>query len=295
MFSSTVVIIVLACGMALSYALNVWLTYYICCNAKRRKKRHLTAVQQKGTESQGEMDNPALEHDGDEKPSKLVSQAKPVSQEKNDFRHSEVQECQGEHAPRNNTTNRQEKHPHVYQMVEPGLFTAPMTNYHEMVNFPGHSPTNLQHKTKASLTTKTKSAYHSLIAVSDTSFSLVGCHFSRDYSLLSLVTVEKEADKSQSTSAKDENVERIAGAAIPDYIEIISDEDFTKIRKAASPSQTLLGKNNPYEPLKPSPGSRIQQACKEKPLADASKDQQANQSGDDDEDDYWEPLDDSKP
>ena len=255
----------------------------------------MTAVQQKGTESQGEMDNPALEHDGDEKPSKLVSQAKPVSQEKNDFRHSEVQECQGEHVPRNNTTNRQEKHPHVYQMVEPGLSTAPMTNYHEMVNFPGHSPTNLQHKTKASLTTKTKSAYQPLSP--QLRATTKNNHRKNDnqqeknlYQKLQL-----KSDKSQSTSAKDENVERIAGAAIPDYIEIISDEDFTKIRKAASPSQTLFGKNNPYEPLKPSPGSRIQQACKEKPLADASKDQQGNQSGDDDEDDYWEPLDDSKP
>lgn len=82
MFSSTVVIIVLACGMALSYVVNVWLTYYICCKAKRSKKRHLPAVQQERIESQGEMKNLGLEHDGDEQQSKLVSQAKPVSQEK---------------------------------------------------------------------------------------------------------------------------------------------------------------------------------------------------------------------
>lgn len=44
----------------------------------------------------------------------------------------------------------------------------------------------------------------------------------------------------------DENVERIAGAAIPDYVEIISDVDFTKTRKAGSPSQRLLGKNNSF-------------------------------------------------
>lgn len=68
--------------VALSYVVNVWLTYYICCKAKRSKKRHLPAVQQKRIESQGEMKNPGLEHDGDEQQSKLVSQAKPVSQEK---------------------------------------------------------------------------------------------------------------------------------------------------------------------------------------------------------------------
>jgi len=78
-FSSTVVIIVLACGMALSYVLNVWITYYICCKAKRSKKRHLPAVQQEGIESQGEMENPALEYDGDEQQSKLVSQEKMIS------------------------------------------------------------------------------------------------------------------------------------------------------------------------------------------------------------------------
>ena len=196
------------------------------------------------------------------KPSKLVSQAKPVNQEKTDFRYSGVQECQREHAPRNYVTKRQEEHAHIYQRVDSGLSTTPLTNYHEMVNFPGYSPANLQNKTKASFTTTTKSAYQPLSPQLRTTTKNNHRKYDNQQEKNLYQKLQLKSEKSQSTSAMDENVERFADAAIPDYIEKISDEDFPNTRKAASHSQTLRGKNNSYEPLKPSTDSRIQQACK---------------------------------
>ena len=157
-----------------------------------------------------------------------------------------MQDCQGEHALRNHVTKQQEEHPHIYQRVDPGLSTASSINCHEMVNFPGYSPGNPKNKTKASFATTTKSAYQPLSPQlrATTKNNHRKNDNQQEKNLYQKLQIKSE--KSQSTSAMDENVERIAGAAIPDYIEIISDVDFTKTRKAGSPSQTLLGKTNLY-------------------------------------------------
>ncbi|XP_068679351.1 uncharacterized protein [Montipora foliosa] len=289
MFSTTLLITVLVCGMALSYILNIWLTYYICCKTKRRRKRHLTLVQQnkalaRRTASQGRLENLAFEHDLDENNSQPGNQEDPGQKGIDDIPPKKASQVQ--HAPNSDNAGWQEEEeeeePHVYQRIDSCLSNPPITNCSLISETDGHRPTVKQPITQ----TPPKSTYQPLSPQlrAKTKNDKKGDN-QQNINLYQQLQLKNE--ESQSSSAMDDN-----GNSFPDYIEIISDEDFANItKKTTTPLfETEVTKTTPNESFKPAPGSKTQLKHNQRALATVVEHHQAPEEND--EPDYLEPVDD---
>ncbi|XP_068679354.1 uncharacterized protein [Montipora foliosa] len=288
-FSTTLLITVLVCGMALSYILNIWLTYYICCKTKRRRKRHLTLVQQnkalaRRTASQGRLENLAFEHDLDENNSQPGNQEDPGQKGIDDIPPKKASQVQ--HAPNSDNAGWQEEEeeeePHVYQRIDSCLSNPPITNCSLISETDGHRPTVKQPITQ----TPPKSTYQPLSPQlrAKTKNDKKGDN-QQNINLYQQLQLKNE--ESQSSSAMDDN-----GNSFPDYIEIISDEDFANItKKTTTPLfETEVTKTTPNESFKPAPGSKTQLKHNQRALATVVEHHQAPEEND--EPDYLEPVDD---
>ena len=291
-------IIALACVLALSYLLNIWFTYYICCRARRRKKRHLTAVRQRElsrkTTSQHGSENLALEDEGDEN-------CTPVSQENQVFRHNDIHSTRSkrvrcEHAPTSDAACHQEQKHHVYQRLQSCLFDQPAQTHPEVLETPGHSPPNQQAVIQARIKSQIKPSYRSLSPQIQTATKGSSDNDNQqDGNLYQKLLLRNMLPEDSQTPFADhdsrENGNKSKRVSDHDYVEVISDEAFAKIAMVTPTSQAETGIRNAYEALKPAPGPTLKDETKEYACAALVEDQQLVRPRETQEADYLEPTD----
>ena len=256
----------------------------------------MTLVQQnkalaRRTASQGRLENLAFEHDLDENNSKPGNQEDPRQKGIDDIPPKKASQVQ--HAPNSDNAGWQEEEeeeePHVYQRIDSCLSNPPITNYSLISETDGHRPSVKQPITQ----TPPKSTYQPLSPQlrAKTKNDKKGDN-QQNINLYQQLQLKNE--ESQSSSAMYDNGNRINDTSFPDYIEIISDEEFANITKETTTPlfETEVTKTTPNESFKPAPGSKTQLKYNQRALATVVEDHQAPEEND--EPDYLEPVDDGK-
>ena len=293
--------IVVACLLAISYALNIWFIYYVCCKQRRRKKRHLTAVQQRAITrrkgSQDGLDNVAIDSEGcvDLSAATVRERKKQESPklQRNGFHptHSEI--VSTEDGPRGVAVYQQEQQQHVYQRLDSCLLDPSSREYLEILESVPERPTNQQPEMYTSENLPTVTGYQSISPQASENKQVSGKGNENRYEQLLLRNMSSE--KAQASSAE-QNREECGNATVeqlPDYVEIIGDDNIlTGSTMGATPmSPAVTAKiKNPYETLKPapSPSHRVQGNDSRSTLA---KDQQSFRAENEaHEEDYLELL-----
>lgn len=259
-----IVIIFLGCLAVVSFLLNVWLTYYICCRVKRRRTGQLTTIEQ-GTLSrkhtgQNGLENFALDIDTVESclPSAIpevvtldgVLRGWSGKKRKEDAQSSDIA-CQ------------QEEEPHVYQRVESCMLDPPSSDYLKILESVGDGQIN-QHPIEIS---PKKSNYQFLSprlqeATKNAATEIKGDQEEKHlYQTLLLRNgcpdvTQVSPDRKHPNGAGSSNLRE----SIPDYVEIISDEEFEANTKRDQTStqmsqETAAAVDSAFETLKPPPVS----------------------------------------
>ena len=255
-------IIFLGSLAVVSFLLNVWFTYYICCRVKRRRTGQLTTIEhgtlnRKHTGQNGS-ENFALDIDTVESclPSAIpevvtldgVLRGWSGKKSKEDVQSSDVA-CQ------------QEEEPHVYQRVESCMLDLPSSNYLKILESVRDGQTN-QHPVERS---PKKSNYQFLSpslqeATKNAATDIKGDQEEKHlYQTLLLRNgcpdvTQVSPDRKHPNGAGSSNLRE----SIPDYVEIITDEEFEANTKRDQTStqtsqETTAAVDGAYEALKPPP------------------------------------------
>lgn len=258
-----IVIIFLGCLAVVSFLLNVWFTYYICCRVKRRRTGQLTTIEhgtlnRKHTGQNG-LENFALDIDTVESclPSAIpevvtldgVLRGWSGKKRKEDAQSSDIA-CQ------------QEEEPHVYQRVESCMLDPPSSDYLKILESVGDGQN--QHPIERS---PKKSNYQFLSprlqeATKNAATEIKGDQEEKHlYQTLLLRNgcpdvTQVSPDRKHPNGAGSSNLRE----SIPDYVEIISDEEFEANTKRDQTStqmsqETAAAVDSAYETLKPPPVS----------------------------------------
>lgn len=247
------------------------------------------------TTSQHGVENLALENEGDENHSTPVSQENQVLRHEVHFAMSKRVRC--EYAPTGNAACDQEQDPHVYQRLESCLFDPPVKTCPEVLETPGHSHQPvMQDRTKSPKASSYQSLSPQIQAATNSSCDK---NDQQDGTNLyeRLLLRKGLPDESQTSSADHDskkNGNKSGRVSAHDYVEIISDEAFSKIAMVTPTSQAETGNSNAYEALKPAPGPALQDKCKEYACAVLVEDQKPVGVRENPEADYLEPLDENE-
>ena len=254
--------IFLGCLAVPSFLLNIWFTYYICCRVKRRRTSQLTTIEhrtlsRKHTYQNG-LENFALDIDRAE--SCLPSAIPEVV-----TLDGVLRGCSGKKSKEDSQSSDaacpQEEEPHVYQRVESCLLDAPSPNYLTILESVGDGQTN-QYPSERS---PKKSNYQFLSprlqeATKNAATDIIG--YQEEKHLYQTLLLRNGCPDVTQVSP-DRQDPRGAGSSIlrpsiPDYIEIISDEEFeANTKRDQTSTQTSQGTtasvDSTYETLEPPP------------------------------------------
>ena len=255
-------IIFLGCLTVLSFLLNVWFTYYICCRVKRRRTGQLATIEH-GTLSRGDTCQNGLENfalDIDRVESCLPS-AIPEVVTLDGVLRAWSGKKRKEDAQSSDAACQQEEEPHVYQRIESCMLDPPSSNYLKILESVGDGQTNqhpierspkksncqflsprLQEVTKNAATDikgdqEEKHLYQTLLL-------RYGCPD----------VTQVSPDRKHPNGAGSSNLRE----SIPEYVEIIGDEEFEANTKRDQTStqtsqETTAAVDSAYETLKPPP------------------------------------------
>ena len=255
----TIVFIVVACLLVLSYVLNIWFIYYACCKQRRRRKRHLTAVQQKAITrrkgSQEGLDNVAIDSEGCVDLSATTVKQESPKLQRNGVRPTHSEGVNREDGPTGIAAYQQEQQQHVYQRLESCLLDPSSREYLEILESLPERPANQQPEMHASENLARVTGFQSISPQASESKQVSRQGNENRYEQLLLRNMSSE--KAQASSAEqdleeygDTSVDRI-----PDYVEIIGDNSLAGNTMATPTSpQANVNVKNPYETLKPAPG-----------------------------------------
>ena len=261
----SIVLIVVACLLAISYVLNIWFIYYICCKQRRRKKRHLTAVEQRAITrrkgSQEGLDNEAVDSEGClDLPTTTVKERK--KQESPKLQGNGVHPTHSEPAvsredgPTSTAAYQQEQQQHVYQRLDSCLLDPSSREYLEILESLPEHPADQQPEMHASEKLPTVTGYQSISPQASENKQVSRKGNENRYEQLLLRNMSSEKAHTPSANKDVEEYGNTGVDQIPDYVEIIGDDNSlagNTIATPASPAATANVKN-PYETLKPAPG-----------------------------------------
>ena len=245
--------------------LNIWFIYYVCCKQRRRKKRHLTAVQQRAITcrkgSQEGLDNEAIDSEECVNLSTTtVKQRK--KQESPKLQRNGVHPSHSEPAvsredgPTSTAAYQQEQQQHVYQRLESCLLDSSSLEYLEILESLPERPANQQPEKHASEKLPRVTGYQSISPQASENEPVSRKGNENRYEQLLLRNMLSE--KAHASSANEDVEERgnTDAEQIPDYVEIIGDDNSLAGNTIATPTSPAATANikNPYETSKPAPG-----------------------------------------
>ena len=296
----TIVFIVVACLLAISYMLNIWFIYYACCKQRRRKKRHLTAVQQRAITrrkgSQEGLDNEAIDIEGYvDLSATTVKQRK--KQESPKLQRNGVHPSHSEPAvsredgPTTTAAYQQEQQQHVYQRLESCLLETSSREYLEILESLPEHPANQQPEKHASEELPRVTGYQSISPQASENKQVSKKGNENRYEQLLLRNMSSEKAQASSANKDVEEYGNTRVDQIPDYVEIIADDNSLAGDTMATPTSPAATANvkNPYETLKPAPGPshHVQGNSSCSALA---KDQQSSRAESEDEEEAYVEL-----
>lgn len=259
----TSVFIVVACLLAISYVLNIWFIYYVCCKKRRRKKRHLTAVQQRAitrkTGSQEGLDNLAIDREGClDLSAATVKERK--KQESPKLQRNGVHPTHGEPAlsredgPASIAAYQQEQQQHVYQRLESCLLDPSSREYLEILESLPERPAYQQPEVTASEELPRVTGYQSISPQASENKQVNRKGNENRYEQLLLRNMSSEKAQASSVEQDSEEYGNTTVNQLPDYVEIIGDDNILAGNTMATPTSPAVNVKNPYETLKPAPG-----------------------------------------
>ena len=254
--------IVVACLLAISYVLNIWFIYYVCCKQRRRKKRHLTAVQQRAITrrkgSQEGLDNVAIDSEGcvDLSATTVKERKKQENPklQRNDVHpvHSEI--VSTEDGPKGIAAYQQEQQQHVYQRLDSCLLDPSSREYLEILESLPERLCNQQPEMPASENLPTVTGYQSTSPQASENKQVIRKGNENRYEQLLLRNMSSEKAQASSSEQDPEVYENTTVDQLPDYVEIIGDDNILAGSTMATPTSSSVNVKNPYETLKPAPG-----------------------------------------
>ena len=261
----TIVFIVMACLLAISYVLNIWFIYYVCCKQRRRRKRRLTAVQQRAITrrkgSQEGLDNVAIDSEGCVDFSTTTvkerkKQESPKPQRNGVHTAHSGPAVSREDGPTSISAYKQEQQQHVYQRLESCLLDPSSREYLEILESLPEPPANQQPEMRASTELPRVTGYQSIStqALQNEQVSRKGNE--NRYEQLLLRNMLSEKVQASSAGQDLEDYGNTTVDQLPDYVEIIGDDNSLAGNTRATPTSPAAAANvkNPYETLKPAPG-----------------------------------------
>ena len=263
-FDPVIVIIILGCLAVPSFLLNIWFTYYICCRVKRRRTSQLTTIEHRTLRRkhtcQNGVENFALDIDRAES---CLPSAIPEVVTLDGVHRGWSGKKREEDAQSTDATCPQEEEPHVYQRVESCLLDPPSPNYMKILESVGDGQTT-QYPSERS---PKKSNYQFLSprlqeATKNAATDIKGYQEETHlYQTLLLRNgcpdVTQVSPNRQDPRGAESSILR---TSIPDYVEIISDEEFeANTKRDQTSTQTSQGTtaavDSTYETLEPPPVS----------------------------------------
>ena len=284
--------IVLASLLVISYLVNIWFIYYVCCKQRRRQKRHLTAVQQKAITrkklSEG-LENLALDCEECGDLSTPVKRENPVLQ-RPDTNQAHSKRVSREDGPTGVAADQQEQQQHVYQRLQSCVLDPTSGEYLEILEPPTQTSANQQPEMCTSGKSDRVSGYQSLSP--QASESKKDSRKGNENRYEKLLLRNMSSDKEQASSPDQDLSQNDITSAdeIPDYVEIIGDDKLAgDAMTTPTPPVATVNVKHPYETLKLSPGSShgVQEDNSNSSLG---QDQQSVQAENQEKEDYVELL-----